>query len=74
MLILLSLAVAVGAGSAADNTLGTWKRNIDKSSTLNRPSSNPLKSLITVRQGIPGGVRVTVKSVRQDGLAVLEVI
>ena len=62
----LSLVIGSGAGFAADNTLGTWKRNVEKSMS-NRPSGNPYKSSITVRKGIPGGARVTVESVRQDG-------
>lgn len=68
LLILTLLAVTFGTnpGSAGDNTLGTWKRNLEKS-TLNRASKNPLTSLITVREAIPGGVRATVRSVRQDG-------
>jgi hypothetical protein len=55
--------------SAADNTLGTWNRNIEKSKA-SRPSKNPLKSLTTVREGIDGGVKVTIKGVRMDGTPV----
>jgi hypothetical protein len=64
--LVLSLALGASVASAADNTLGTWKRNIEKSTT-NRPSRNPYTSLITVRQAVPGGVRVNVTSVRKDG-------
>jgi len=66
LLLTLLVTFCAGAAPAADNTLGTWQRNIEKS-TLNRPSKNPYRSLITVREAVPGGARVTVKSVRQDG-------
>src|SRR5690349_2792889 len=65
-LTLLATVLTANAALAADNSLGTWKRNIEQSTT-NRPSRNPLTSLITVREGVPGGVRVTIKSVREDG-------
>jgi hypothetical protein len=64
--MLLAATLIASTAFAADNTLGTWKRHIEKSTT-NRPSKNPLTSLVTVRDGIPGGVRVSIKSVRQDG-------
>ena len=63
--IVLVTASAIGL-LAADNSIGTWKRNIEKSKA-SRPSKNPLKNLTTVREGIEGGVRVTIKGVRVDG-------
>jgi hypothetical protein len=63
--LLTGLLVAFSA-SAADNTLGAWKQNIEKS-TSNRPSRNPYTSLVTVREAVPGGVRVKVTSTRKDG-------
>jgi hypothetical protein len=42
-----------------------WKRTLEKSST--NSVADPLTSLMTVREGIPSGVRVKVTSVRKDG-------
>jgi hypothetical protein len=66
MRFLAAFVVALSAASAADNTIGTWKRNIEKS-TSNRPSRNPYTNLITVREAVPGGVRAKVTSMRKDG-------
>jgi hypothetical protein len=64
--VILVLATTSLLSFAADNTIGTWKRNIVKSSS-NRPSRNPYMSLVTVREAVPGGVRVKVTSIRKDG-------
>lgn len=53
---------------AADNSIGTWKRNIAKStSTATNP--NPYTSQTTVREAVAGGVKVTSTGVRKDGKA-----
>ena len=54
---------------AADNSLGTWKRNIDKSNYSPMPP-NPLKNQTTVREAADGGVKVTNKGQRADGTPV----
>ena len=48
----------------ADNSLGTWKRNTDKTK-----SSGPqtVKSLTTVREASDGGVKVTTTGENMDG-------
>ena len=51
---------------AADNSLGTWKRNIEKSKS-NTPVANPYKSQTTVREAVDGGVKVTSVGERKDG-------
>ena len=55
--------------SAADNSIGTWKRNIEKSKYLLTPK-NPIKSQTMVREAIEGGVKVTSKGQRADGTPV----
>ena len=60
---LLNTAIAIVAMSvvtwAADNSLGTWKRNMEKSK-YNPPVSNPLKSVTMVREASGNdGVKVT---------------
>ena len=50
--------------SGADNTLGTWKRNIDKSKST---GGRALKSLTTVREAAEGGVKATSTGEYTDG-------
>jgi hypothetical protein len=55
--------------AAADNSLGTWKRNTENSK-YTPPSPNPYKSQTMVREAVNGGVKVTSKGQRVDGTAV----
>lgn len=65
---LLKLAIVTTISSiglfAADNSLGTWKRNVAKSQS---PNANPLTSQTLVREAVPGGVKITSTGVRKDG-------
>ena len=62
----LAIGVAITAVGmfGADNSLGTWKRNVDKST-----GSDPrtVKSLTTVREASDGGVKVTTTGENMDG-------
>ncbi len=58
------ILVAAVAVFGADNSLGTWKRNIDKSKSSNPPT---VKSLTTVREASEGGVKVTTTGENMDG-------
>ena len=52
----------------ANNSIGTWKLNIEKS---NRPSTpNPATSATEVIEAVEGGVKLTVTGQRQDGTAI----
>jgi len=66
--LLIGVVLTASTLFAADNSLGTWKRNIaqSKSST---PGSNPdaVKSWTMVREASGNGVKVTNTVVRQDG-------
>src|SRR3954451_13771346 len=53
----------------ADNSLGTWRRNIAKSK-VNTPISNPITSLTLVNEPSAGGVKQTVSGVRKDNGAI----
>ena len=48
--------------------MGTWKINIAKSKFT--PAPIPLKSLTSVREEAPGGVKVTNTGERSDGVAI----
>lgn len=61
----LILAVATLAAFGADNTLGTWKLNIEKSKYT--PAPFPIKSLTTTREAADGGVKITSTGVQADG-------
>lgn len=61
---ILTAAVTVISVLGADNSLGTWKLNMDKSKFT--PSA-PVKSLTTVREASDNGVKVTTTGERADG-------
>jgi hypothetical protein len=63
-------ALAMSAAlCAADNTLGTWKLNLEKSKY--DPGPPPVKSVTLVREAAPGGgAKMTVSGVRADGTAI----
>jgi len=48
-----------------DNSIGTWKLNIDKSKYT--PAPFPFKSQSTIRSAADGGVKVTGTGVQADG-------
>src|SRR3954468_23398338 len=62
---LIALAITTVAVFAADNTLGTWKLNVGKSTYT--PGAFPIKSLTVVREASGGGVKVTNTGERSDG-------
>jgi len=59
------LAITTIAALAADNSIGTWKVNIAKSKYT--PAPMPLKSLTTVRETTPDGVKATTTGESTDG-------
>lgn len=61
--ILGMLITAMGA-FAADNSIGTWKLNMEKSKFT--PSA-PVKGLTSEREASDGGVKVTTTGERADG-------
>ena len=61
---LLTWALACVALNAADNTVGTWKLNLDKSKFDPSP---PLKSATSTRESSEGGVKVTTTGELADG-------
>ncbi len=52
----------------ADNSLGTWKINLAASKYT--PAPWLVKSLLVVREAVPGGVKVTTTGERTDGTAI----
>jgi hypothetical protein len=58
------ILVAAGAAFGVDNSLGTWKRNIDKTKSSVPPT---VKSLTTVREASDSGVKVTTTGENMDG-------
>ena len=65
-LILGTAITAIGA-FAADNSIGTWKLNMEKSKFS--PAA-PVKSLTSVREASEGGVKVTSTGELADGTAI----
>ena len=65
--VILALAITSVAGLGADNSIGTWKLNVEKSKYT--PAPMPVKSLTVTRQASDGGVKQTVTGERADGTA-----
>ena len=65
----LTLVVAVSTIGifAADNSLGTWTRDVAKTKVTPTPVS-PVKSQTIVREAANGGVKHTSKTERMDGV------
>jgi hypothetical protein len=61
-------AITTVAALAADNSRGTWKLNV--ATCKYPPAPFPVKSLPSVREAAPGGVKVTTTGERTDGTAV----
>jgi hypothetical protein len=66
--LIVSAIVSAAAAFGADNSLGTWKVNIDKSKYT--PGAIPVKSITSVRESAPDGVKVTNTGERADGTAI----
>jgi hypothetical protein len=61
----IALAITAIAALGADNSMGTWKLNVEKSTYT--PAPMPIKSLTTVREAGNGGVKVTTTGEQADG-------
>ncbi len=68
-LLKLTLVVAVSTIGifAADNSLGTWTRDVAKTKVTPTPVS-PVKSQTIVREAVNGGGKHTSKTERMDGV------
>jgi hypothetical protein len=64
--VFIGLAITSIGVFGADNSIGTWKRNIEKS-TATPPPANPITSLTIVYESVDGGVKSTVTGQRKDG-------
>jgi hypothetical protein len=67
MKVTLIFGIAGFAVFGADNTLGTWKLNVEKSTFNGVPIS--IKSLNVTREASDGGVKETGTGERPDGAA-----
>src|SRR5260370_27895623 len=66
--LMIGLTITAIGAFAADNSLGTWKLNMQKSKFT--PSA-PVKSLTSTREASDGGVKVTTTGERApDGTAI----
>ncbi len=62
------LGIAAFAVAGADNTIGTWKLNMEKSKYT--PAPMPVKSLTVTREAAGDGVKQTTTGERSDGTAI----
>ena len=65
---LIALAITTVAAFGADNSIGTWKLNVEKSKYT--PAPFPLKSLTVTREAADGGVKQTTTGEQADGTAI----
>ena len=61
----LTILLGTFAAFGGDNSLGTWKLNVEKSKYT--PAPLPMKSMTTMREVSDGGIKVTTTGERQDG-------
>src|SRR5712671_727001 len=62
---LVGLTITTALCFGADNSVGTWKMNLDKSKYT--PAPIPVKSLTIVREASDGGIKVTISGQQADG-------
>src|SRR5450432_1246892 len=62
---LVALAITTLGALGADNTIGTWKLNVEKSKYT--PAPMPVKSLTLAREAADGGVKQTTTGEQADG-------
>jgi hypothetical protein len=67
--VFIGMAITSIAMFGADNSIGTWKRNIEKSEST-PPATNPITSLTVVYEAVDGGVKVTATGQVKDGTAI----
>ena len=67
--LVVGVAITAVVTLGADNSLGTWKRNVAKS-TSSAQVQNPITSMTMVREASDGGVKSTSTGKRKDGTAV----
>ncbi len=65
--ITIAVTITTAGAWGADNSLGTWKLNMEKSKFI--PAA-PVKSLTTVREAADGGVKVTTTGEQASGKAI----
>jgi hypothetical protein len=65
---IFSMLAIAALASGADNSIGTWKYNTAKSKQ--NPGLAPITNLISTYEAIDGGVRITIKGERADGLKI----
>ena len=64
----IALAITTIGALGADNSIGTWKLNVEKSKYT--PAPMPVKSLMIVREASDGGAKVTTTGELADGTAI----
>jgi hypothetical protein len=65
--LFVAVVVTIVSAFAADNSVGTWKLNMEKSQFTPSP---PVKSLIVTREASDNGIKVTTTGERADGTPV----
>jgi hypothetical protein len=64
--LMVGVAITTIGMYGADNSIGTWKRDVAKS-TSTPPATNPITSLTIVLEAVDGGVKETVTGQLKDG-------
>jgi hypothetical protein len=64
--LVIGVAITTIGMFGADNSIGTWKRNVAKSVTT-PPGTNPMKILTLTNAAFDGWIKVVATGERQDG-------
>ena len=67
--LMIGVVIAAIGMFGADNSIGTWKRNVAKTK-YTPPATNPITSLTMVREASDGGLKSTSTGQRKDGTAI----
>jgi hypothetical protein len=67
--LFIGTAITSVAMFGANNSIGSWKRNIEKSKST-PTATNPIKSLTLTYAESDGGIKVNATGQRQDGTAI----
>lgn len=65
---LTALAITAFSALGADNSIGTWKLNVEKSKS--DPAPMPVRNLTITREALDGGVKVNTTGEQADGTAI----
>jgi hypothetical protein len=68
LMVVAITAITTIAALGADNSIGTWKLNVEKSTYT--PAPMPVKNLVVTREASDGGIKVTSTGEQANGTSI----